>query len=140
MRAVLDANVLVSALIRSEGPPGQILVRLLRDAAFELVGSSAIFDEFRRSLRYPRVRRHLSAAEEELDLWVDALRGVAVVVPGTVIRHVVVDDPADDIYIAAASDGLAESIVSGDRHLLDLQHHEGIRIVSPREFLRLLDR
>jgi predicted nucleic acid-binding protein len=35
-------------------------------------------------------------------------------------------------------DGLADYIVSGDRHLLDLGEHEGIRILTPRAFLGLL--
>ena len=139
MRAVLDANVVVSGLIRPEGPPGRLLVLLFRDGAFELVASPATLDEVRRSLRYPRVRKYLRLPEEELDLWVDALGAIAVVVEGKVSRRVVSADPADDIYIAAAADGLAHYIVSGDRHLLDLAEHGGIRIVTPRTFLTLLE-
>jgi len=139
VRAVLDANVMVSGLIRPEGPPGRLLVRLLRDSAFELVASPATLDELRRSLRYPRVRKYLRLPEDELDLWVDALGAVAVVVDGKVSRRVVTADPADDIYVAAATDGLADYIVSGDRHLLDLVEHAGIRIVTPRTFLTLLE-
>jgi len=140
VRAVLDANVVVSGLIRPQGPPGQILVRLLRDAAFELVASPAILGELRRSLRYPRVRKYLRLPQEELDLWVDALGAIAVVVEGEVSRRVVViADPADDIYIAAAAEGLADYIVSGDGHLLELVEHEGIQIVTPRAFLSLIE-
>ena len=138
MRAVLDANVLISGLIRREGPPGRLLVRLLRDSAFELVASPSTLDELRRSLRYPRVRKYLRLPEEDLDLWVAALGAIAVIVEGKVSRHVVMADPDDDIYLAAATDGLADYIVSGDRHLLDLAEHEGIRIVTPRTFLDLL--
>jgi len=139
VRAVLDANVVVSALIRPQGPPGQILVRLLRDSAFELIASPATLDELRRSLRYPRIRKYFRLPEEELDLWVDALGAIAVVVEGNVSRSVVTADPADDIYIFAAGDGLADYIVSGDRHLMDLVEHGGIRIVTPRTFLTLLE-
>ena len=139
MRAVLYANVVVSGLIRPEGPPGQILVRLLRDSAFELVASPATFDEVRRSLRYPKVRKYLRLPEGELDLWVDALGAIAVLVAGRVSHRLVAADPADDIYLAAATDGLADYIVSGDRHLLDLVEHEGISIVTPRTFLSLLE-
>lgn len=139
MRAVLDANVLISALIRPPGPPGQILVRLLRDRAFELVVSNATLEELRRSARYPKVRRYLRLSDAEVDLWVVALRALAVVVEGRVSRHVVANDPSDDIYLAAATDGLAEYIISGDRHLLDLETYEGVRILSPRHFLTLLN-
>lgn len=140
VRAVLDANVVLSALIRPEGPPGRILVRLLRDAAFEVVTSPATIEELRRSLRYPKVQKHLKQSAAELDLWVDAFRAIAIVVEGKVSRSIVAADPADDIYLAAAVDGLAEYLVSGDRHLLDLVEHEGIRIVTPRAFLDRLDR
>jgi putative PIN family toxin of toxin-antitoxin system len=139
LRAVLDANVLISALIRPAGPPGQILLRFLRDRAFDLVASPATLDELRRSLWYPKVRKYLDLSETEIDLWVVALRAVAVVVEGRESRHVVVRDPADDIYLAAATDGLADYIISGDRHLLDFGVHEGARILSPRAFLTLLD-
>lgn len=138
MRAVLDANVLISALIRPQGPPGRILVRLLRDSAFELVASPATLDEARRSLRYPKVRKYVVLPESDLDLWVDALATIAVIVQGKVSRRVVAADPNDDIYMAAAVDGLADYIVSGDRHLLDVGEHGGIRVVTPRTFLDLL--
>lgn len=139
MRAVLDANVLISALIRPAGPPGRILVHLLRDQVFELVASPASLDELRRSLRYPKVRKYLGLSETEIDLWITALRAVAVLVEGRVSRQIVTADPADDIYLAAATDGLVDYIVSGDRHLLDLGVHEGVRILSPRDFLTILD-
>jgi putative PIN family toxin of toxin-antitoxin system len=84
LRAVLDANVLISALIRPAGPPGRIVVRLLRDRAFELVASPATLDELRRSLRYPKVRKYLDLSVAEIDLWVVALRAVAVIVEGRV--------------------------------------------------------
>ena len=138
MRAVLDANVLISALIRPGGPPGRIVVDFLRNPTFELVASPATLDELRQSLRYPKVRRYLGLSETEIDLWVAALRALAVVVEGRVTRPAVAADPADDIYLAAATDGLADFIVSGDRHLLDLEVYEGIRILSPRDFLTIL--
>lgn len=116
-----------------------MLVRLIRDGAFELVASPATLAEARRSLRYPRIRKYLPLQERELDSWVGALAAVAIVVERKVSRHVVLADPADDIYIAAAADGLADYIVTGDRHLLDLGEHEGIRIVKPRTFLSLLE-
>jgi uncharacterized protein len=45
VRAVLDANVYVSAAVRPEGPPGQIIDQFLRHGAFEIVMSHAIVEE-----------------------------------------------------------------------------------------------
>ena len=139
MRAVLDANVLVSARIRPEGPPGRIVEAFVRERRFDLVVSPATLDELRRVLGYPRLRKSLGLSKPEMDAWVGALGALATIVEGPVLRPVVAADPGDDIYIAAAIDGLAEFIVSGDRHLLDLREHEGIRIVKPREFLSVLE-
>ncbi len=138
IRAVLDANVLVSALIRPQGPPGRIVLRLLKDGAFELVVSPSTLDELRRSLGYPRVRRYLRSTQQEIDTWIESLAVVADVVEGSLRLQVVTEDPDDDIYIAAAIEGMAHYIVSGDRHLLDVGEVEGIQIVTPREFVRIL--
>lgn len=139
LRAVLDANVFVSALIRPQGPPGRILASFLEGCAFELVVSSSIFDELRRCLNYPQVRLRIAATDEELALWVAALDLIAEPTEGTLEVRGVSEDPDDDQYLAAALEGRVQFIVSGDRHLLDLQTYEGVRIVTPREFLRLLE-
>jgi putative PIN family toxin of toxin-antitoxin system len=140
LRAVLDANVVVSALIRSEGPAGRILERVARGAGVHAVVSPAILDEYRRSLGYPKVRRHLRLPAAEVSTWVDALAFVADIVPGERTVAVVAADPDDDKYLSAALEGRAQYDVSGDRHLLDVGAHEGIQVVTPREFLGLLER
>jgi predicted nucleic acid-binding protein len=48
------------------------------------------------------------------------------------------DDPNDDRILECALAAGADAVVSGDRHLLTLNRYEGIVIVSPREFLRLI--
>jgi hypothetical protein len=44
IRAVLDANVYVSAAVRPEGTPGQIIDRVFRGGLFEIVVSQAIVE------------------------------------------------------------------------------------------------
>ena len=138
LRAVLDANVLASTLIRPQGPPGQIVTRLLENQAFTLIVSAPILEELRRCLSYPRVRKYMKVTEEELDLWVTALGLVADVVEETRSVSAVVADPDDNKYLAAALEGRADVVVSGDKHLLDLGEYEGVRIVTPRVFLTML--
>lgn len=139
LRAVLDANVLASARIRPQGPPGQILGRLVRDSAFELVASRDILAELRRCLSYPRLRQRIDATDEELDLWVISLAMIADVVIPSALTDRLVSDPDDEEYLAAALEGRASYVVSGDRHLLDLDEYHGVRIVTPRIFLVVLD-
>ena len=137
LRAVLDANVFVSAAIRPEGPPGQILRRFLRDEAFELVMSPAIVTEIATALAYPAVRRCLHAPINASQ-WLDSILLLADLVEDGVFSSQVSQDPDDDKYLHAAVSGRASVIVSGDKHLLVLGDYEGIRIVQPREFLGVL--
>jgi len=133
LRAVLDANVFVSAAIRPEGPPGAILEEFLRRAAFELVLSPAIVDEVSRALTYPKVRRGFDA-----ERWFEDLVVLSYFVPDQYKAVAVSRDPDDDKYIAAALEGRADFIVAGDSDLLSITEYEKIRIVRPRAFLDLL--
>lgn len=139
IRAVLDANIYVSACIRPQGPPGRILRLLLDDQAFQLVGSDAIFDEVRRSLKYPQVRRYLSLTNVESDRWIIALALIAEPTEGRLKIRAVEKDPDDDKYLAAALEGRAGYLVSGDSDLLELHEYKGVSIVTAREFLSVIE-
>ncbi len=136
LRAVLDANVYVSAFVRPEGPPGQFVERLLRNAAFEVILSTAIVEEVLEALAYPKVLKS-ARTRNKPDLWFEDI----VVLAEFVTDHeigAVSKDPDDDKYVAAAIEGRASFVVSGDPHLLDIKEHQGVRIVNPRSFLDLL--
>lgn len=139
VRAVLDANVYISAAVRAAGPPGQIIERFLRDSAFEIVMSQAIVDEVLRALAYPKVRKHIRR-DLDAELWFEDIVVLARLVAGEYELRGVSKDPDDNKYIAAAVEGRAAFVVAGDRDLLGVKEHEGIRIVSPRTFLDLLGR
>ncbi|MEJ8859052.1 PIN domain-containing protein [Variovorax robiniae] len=49
------------------------------------------------------------------------------------VPRVVPNDVDDDHVVAAAVAGQVEVIVSGDRHLLQMQSHAGIAIFNPRD-------
>jgi predicted nucleic acid-binding protein len=55
--------------------------------------------------------------------------------------RVVPHDPKDDMVVATAVAAGADYLVTGDRrHLLSLREYEGIRIVTPRQFLDFIAR
>lgn len=139
IRAVLDANVFASAFIQSQGPSGRI-VRLFADTrAFELVITQPILDEVERCLFYPRVRKRIRLSDAELRQALVALALLADVVTAEIELDVVVQDAEDNKIIAAAVEGRAAYIVTGDTDLLTLGSYEGVRIVPPAEFLRILE-
>jgi putative PIN family toxin of toxin-antitoxin system len=137
IRAVLDANVYVSAAVRPEGPPGQIVDRFLRGGAFEIVVSQAIVEEVLRALGYPKVRKYIRLGLDP-ELWFEDIVILSHLVAGERELGGASKNPDDDKYIAAAIEGRAEFVVAGDSDLLDLKEYDGIRMVSPRVFLDLL--
>ncbi len=49
-------------------------------------------------------------------------------------------DPADDKFLAAAVEGKAEYVVTGDKDLLVLKAYRRVEIVTPGRFVRILAR
>ncbi len=64
MRIVLDTNVLVSALIAGDGPPGRVLAAIRRER-LTLVTSEAQLAELRAVLTRDRLRPYLRSEDAE---------------------------------------------------------------------------
>lgn len=71
--------------------------------------------------------------------FVEDLAHLAVVVSPSSKLNVVQSDPADNQYLECALTANAGYIVSGDRHLLQLETYETIAMVRPARFLELLE-
>lgn len=134
MKAVLDANVIVSAVISSRGAPRQI-VDQWRAEAFEHLTSDAILQEIGRVLHYPKIAALHRLSEPELSEFLALLREESrIVVPTEILA--VSPDETDNRYVECAVAGGADFIVTGDkRHLLPLGEYGGVRVVSPTTFL-----
>jgi putative PIN family toxin of toxin-antitoxin system len=137
IRVVLDANVLASALINRSGVPGEILRRIFQDPEIVVVVSPEIVAEIRRILEYPRIATRAGLTKAVIEDFVERFLGVAAMVPDRRSKGISAD-PDDDKYLLAAREGVADFVVSGDHHLLDLQFYERVRIVSPKRFLEVL--
>src|SRR5262245_22170168 len=134
MRAVLDPNVLISALLSRDGSPARA-VRAWLDGAFELIVSEHLLEELTRALGYPKLRKRVEQAEaiEFVDL---LRRGAHMHDDPTLPASVRSPDPDDDYLIALAEKAQA-MIVSGDRHLLALVGR--LPVLSPSSFLDELE-
>ena len=135
MRVVLDANVLVSALISTAGPSREI-VTAWTEARFELVASPTLLSELRDVLERPRFRRWVSI--ETTHEFVDGLAADAEVLKDPPPLTGITPDRDDDCLIALARAAHADYLVSGDRHLLGLTDPSP-PVLTPRQFLDLLD-
>ena len=138
IRVVLETNLFVSALLKPDSNPDRIIT-LVREEKVLLLISDAICDEITKVLYYPKIRKRLAVSDEELQNFVKLLRTVAIVTPGSLNLPPLTADPDDTKYLICAVEGRADYIVSGDHHLTDLVIYQGIRVVTPAEFI-LIDR
>lgn len=137
MRAVLDANVILSALIRPTGPNGEILRRL--DAGdFQMVYSPAWIEEITDILTRRRLAERYQIGPADVARIVDLVDRQGILVqPSRLIE--VCRDPDDNFLLAAAGQGAADVVVSGDKDLLALGQFEGVAILTPTQFIARLD-
>lgn len=135
MRAILDTNIHVSALLTPASAPG-LIVNAWLDDAFKLLISVEQLSEVRSTLRKPyflqRVTRHEAGA------LINNLKKYAELVPSSPRVHRS-PDPTDDFLLAMCSAGKADFLVTGDKHgLLSLGRHGRTKIVSATEFAALV--
>lgn len=137
IRAVLDANVFVSAALTPKGNPAKVLAAW-RAERFRLVTSAAILEEIDRVFHYPRIARRHGWPEEKIRVFIEDLAHLAILTPGKLTLTVITEDPPDNRYLECAIEGDAEYIVSGDAHLLRLGTCQSTRILTPATFITVL--
>ena len=134
MRAVLDPNVIISAILSPGGTPGHVF-RLWFEGAYELVVSAMLLDELARAFGYPKLRRRVPAVDAE-ELLETLARGGTIVQDKDEAPDVRSPDPDDDYLIALAAESRSV-LVSGDSDLLGLSGQIPVR--SPVEFLAMIE-
>lgn len=134
MRAVLDPNVLVSAVISPAGPPAQIL-QAWTDEQFELIASPQLLNELDEVLKRRKFRRWIST--QTASNYVEALAEATTMIEDPVPLARTSSDPNDDYLLALGRAAPADYLVSGDTHLTSLAGSNP-PILPPREFLDLL--
>jgi putative PIN family toxin of toxin-antitoxin system len=129
VKVVADTNVLVSALIFPGGSP-EAFSRLALERRIELVTSRPLLAELGRVLT-EKFGWEPERAEDAVE---QVIRLAEVVHPQDIVSKIEAD-PADNRVLEAATEGKADAIVSGDRHLLSLGSWRGIRIQAPAAFV-----
>jgi putative PIN family toxin of toxin-antitoxin system len=129
MRVVADSNVYISAAAFGGVP--LLVLHCAERGEIELYASAAIQEEVHRVLREKMHWLPARIAEAFAPIWELA----HFVKPKREVH--VSRDEADNRILECAVAGDAEMIVTGDRDLLDLSEYEGIRIVTPRQFIVL---
>lgn len=137
MRAVLDTNVIISGLVWG-GPPGELIDVHIPTRTLTVCTSPPLLAELTRVLRYPHLARRIA------ELHLDIPRLLATVFQrAEVFRRLpsvtlVAEDPTDNVVLATAFAAQADAIISGDRHLLQLEEFRDIPILTARETVERL--
>lgn len=134
LKVVLDTNILVSAAINKLGIPRQ-LFKLWRSGKLILVTSQFQLNELTRVLHYKRIRKNYPLKEEYVGKFLGLIRKSSVVVNPETIPEAAADQD-DNQILAAGIEGKANTIVSGDEHLLGLKNYRRIKIMTAKQFLQ----
>jgi uncharacterized protein len=132
VRVVFDTNIFVSAFVIPGRQAEAALLKAVEGEA-QLVVSRAIIHELldvlaRKFGRDPEELAHIAVFVAELADVVQPRRKLGVL-----------RDDADNRILECALAGRADVIVTGDRAMLKLGEYQGVRIVTLREFLQILE-
>jgi uncharacterized protein len=129
----MDTNVIISALL-FRGPTSR-LVSFWQKGTVSVLLSSEVLKEYAKVLAYPKfklIKKEIKGLlEQEL---------LPYVIPVKVKKHlnIITQNPEDNKFLELAQAGGADYILSGDKHLLELRHFQGIKILTPDEFIKAM--
>ena len=130
MRLVVDTNVLIAGLV-ADGLCRDIVKRRL--PVFELFTSRSLLDELAEKLRE---KFGLNPANVPL---LQVYENEATVVKPQPLAKPACRDLDDDEVLATAVAAQVDVILTGDNDLLVLKEFQGIKILSPRQFVEWMD-
>ncbi len=130
MRVVFDTNIYISAFVIPGGNAEEAYLYAV-GGRFDLFASIAILTETANTLRHK-----FSWAHEKIERLLTTVGQTATVLKTEPYIQVLHDEP-DNRILECALLARAEVIVTGDQHLLALEHFEGVAIMKLSEFLAL---
>ena len=140
IRAVLDTNVLVQAVISSTPSASALVLDAYYEGKFTPISSPATIDELIEVMLIPHIRQRHGMTDDEVLEFAASLQAHSERFPGdTDVAASVPRDITDRKLLALAVESNANFLVTNDhRHLLRLGVFGPTHIVGPAEFLRRL--
>lgn len=137
-RTVLDTNVFISGGTISAGAPSQIMNHW-RNQDFVMVASPQLIAEYEEVLSRPSVMKYTCLTPQENAHYIQEVKDRAYMTNGTLTLNVLTNDPDDNMVLACAEEGVATHLVTGNIKDFPFKRYKGIQIVTPKEFLELLE-
>jgi putative PIN family toxin of toxin-antitoxin system len=143
VRVLLDANILVRANEKSDGPARKLLLDLIARRHIILT-SADILIELARVLRYPRVQALFRLSEEQIYQYVQFLKSVCRIVPANtgIGRNFPIRDASDAPVLQAAIAGEADLIctLDSDFYAAEIVEFCAMMGITVLDDITLLDR
>ena len=129
MRVVTDTNVLVSGLLSPFGPPGVVVAQIV-SGAVSLCYDGRILAEYADVLS----RETFQFSETSIAALLGAIQvnGELTYAAPTPVR---LPDPADEAFLEVALASMVDYLVTGNVRHFPAGARQGVRVVSPREFV-----
>ena len=128
-KIVLDTNIVVSAVISTDGTPAKVFELLLSKQVVNYT-SDEIIEEVVEVMDRPS----LGLDKEYKKFILDNFKLLSVKVKPTFDENAVPEDKDDDKFINCALTVKAD-IISGNKHLLKLKEYKGVKVYSAKAFL-----
>lgn len=138
-RVVLDTNIFISGIKSHTTPPGRILDSW-RNKQIVLITSPQLISEIKEVLLRPSILQLLHKSPSDILSFIQKLSQKTYITEGRFKVTVLKDDPDDNMVLACAEEGMATHLVTGNKKHFPFTEYKGIQIVSPREFLSLLEK
>ena len=131
MRTVLDTNILVSGLLTPFGPSGKI-VRMVFSGDLILCIDARILSEYREVLYRPKFKFD----KHKISMLIDFIKQYGEIVSSSPLKYPL-PDPDDEPFLEVAMAGNVKTLITGNKVHFPSASLEGIKIVSPSEFIDL---
>ena len=134
MRAVIDTNVLLSALLWGGTP--HALLEHVRNSTVTLISSPALLAELARVIDRPKFDVILLRTNTSRAQTLAEVRLLAEVIDPPPLAQPVCRDKDDDAVLSLALAAQADIMISGEDDLLCLHPFEGIPVLTPAQALQ----
>lgn len=136
MKVVLDTNILVSGTFW-KGDSSRI-IEFIENDRINLIISQELIDEYNEVIEREEIMDKILYKNLILNKSVQKIIQDSILVSPSEKFNYVQDDADDNKILECAYEGKADYIITKDNHLLNLKEFQGIKIITPYEFLKLL--
>ena len=136
LKVVLDTNTIISAFFWKGNEHD--LFKKIEEKKIELYLSKEILDEIDEVLDRPKFKEVIENARLTKDQILNKIISISRLVFGPKLKINACRDPKDNKFLECGVIGKVDYIVSGDKDLLSIKEYKNIRIITSKDFLKIV--